>query len=303
MRYILFFLLIASSLHANTTGLEPVIDSLTIDDPQYVILRQEISLNLRSIARNKTIESPIRFFRYIVKENDNFFTIVARTMQNPETIATGNDISDPSQLKPGKVLLIPNARGVFVSGKREEVIEKYGMEHPLLMSTSTDKKKEMWFLPGVKVAFSFKHNEPHKEISGLIYPVPVVHITSGYGTRWVGGKRRRRPVFHGAIDFAAPAGTEVFAAKSGRVFRAERSKGYGNLVIIEHEDGYSTYYAHLSKINVKKGDLIEAGDVLGLVGRTGHATGPHLHFELRKNKVAIRPVFSEAISRNESSEP
>jgi len=310
MRYIIIFLLFTTVLYAGAPDLEPVIHTLSQDDPQFNILRQEISINLRSFAKNGTLESPLRFFRYTVKDKEDFFSIVTKTMQSPETIASGNSINDPAKLKPGTTLLIPNARGFFATGKREEMVSRFAAEHPV----SVPGKDQFWFMPGVKGTFAFKQTDRNTKPSrlntsggesiSLIYPVSVIHISSGYGTRYVGyGKKRRKAIFHGAIDFAAPAGTEVYAASEGKVIKALRMKGYGNLVVLEHENGYTTYYAHLSKILVKKGDVVSAGDLLGTVGKTGKATGPHLHFELRKDNVAMKPVFQTAtISRSESSE-
>jgi murein DD-endopeptidase MepM/ murein hydrolase activator NlpD len=101
---------------------------------------------------------------------------------------------------------------------------------------------------------------------------------------------RQHPIFrtvrpHQAIDYAAPAGTPVVAIGAGRVEFAGWSNGYGNLVEIRHADGYTSRYGHFSRIasGIRKGSHVESGDVVGYVGQTGHATGPHLHFEFLKN--------------------
>ncbi|MGH7828002.1 MAG: peptidoglycan DD-metalloendopeptidase family protein, partial [Candidatus Binatia bacterium] len=97
---------------------------------------------------------------------------------------------------------------------------------------------------------------------------------------------RRHPIFrtvrpHRAIDYAAPAGTPVVAIGSGRVAFSGWRSGYGKLVEIRHSKGYSSRYGHFSRIarGIRKGAQVSAGDVIGYVGQTGHATGPHLHFE------------------------
>lgn len=88
--------------------------------------------------------------------------------------------------------------------------------------------------------------------------------------------------WHLGNDFAAPIGTEIHSVWDGKVRYAEMNGGgYGNLVIIRHSNGLETYYAHLSKITVKINDVISANQVIGLVGNTGHSSGPHLHFETR----------------------
>jgi LysM repeat protein len=99
----------------------------------------------------------------------------------------------------------------------------------------------------------------------------------------------RRGRMHTGTDLKLSLGDTVYAAYGGEVFRACRYYGYGNLVIMKHPHTLETYYGHLSKFLVKTGDTIKAGQPLGLGGRTGRATGPHLHFEVRENRVAYNP--------------
>lgn len=112
-------------------------------------------------------------------------------------------------------------------------------------------------------------------------------ITSGYG-------RRRNPFsgayhFHKGIDFGAPMGAEIKASRDGLVIYSGRMNGYGNVVFLRHADGYITVYAHARLNRVKKGDIVRQGQVISEVGRTGAATGPHLHFEVRKLKQPMNP--------------
>jgi murein DD-endopeptidase MepM/ murein hydrolase activator NlpD len=108
-------------------------------------------------------------------------------------------------------------------------------------------------------------------------------VGDGFGPR---GNR-----FHTGWDFLAPRGAAVHAAGSGRVaFAAYSAGGYGNLVVLHHSLGVSTWYAHLSRIAVHRGESVGAGAVVGLVGATGDATGPHLHFEVRLRGAAVDPA-------------
>jgi hypothetical protein len=114
-------------------------------------------------------------------------------------------------------------------------------------------------------------------------------ITSRYGYR-VHPLTKRRESFHGGLDIAAKEGTPVKASADGTVVKAEYLKnGYGKLVIIEHEKELATYYGHLSEIMVTAGQKVRRGDVIGAVGRTGNATGAHLHFEVRRGGTALDP--------------
>lgn len=116
------------------------------------------------------------------------------------------------------------------------------------------------------------------------WPVLQPELTSRFGPRW--GK------YHYGIDMISRNGdVEIKAAKTGRVVKSERTAGgYGNLVILDHGDGLYTYYAHLSKRFVKEGELVRAGEILGIMGDTGNTTGVHLHFEVRKKHEPLNPL-------------
>jgi murein DD-endopeptidase MepM/ murein hydrolase activator NlpD len=118
----------------------------------------------------------------------------------------------------------------------------------------------------------------------MLTPVRGASVTSPFGQR---GRR-----MHEGIDMKVPSGTPVIAASSGDVTFAGRSRGYGNLIVMEHGAGYSTAYAHLSGFasDVRQGARVRQGDVIGYVGATGNATSPHLHFEVRVNGSPVNPT-------------
>lgn len=118
----------------------------------------------------------------------------------------------------------------------------------------------------------------------------TVKPVSGVITSRFGSKERIRTTAHKGIDIGAPNGTPIKAAASGTVTCASYTTGgYGNLVVISHGNNIETYYGHASKIYVKKGQTVKAGDVIAAVGSTGRSTGNHLHFEIRKNGNQINP--------------
>lgn len=97
--------------------------------------------------------------------------------------------------------------------------------------------------------------------------------------------------FHTGIDFTAPRGTEIYATGDGKVADViMKKRGYGYHIIIDHGYGYKTLYAHMSKFNVKRGQAVKRGDVIGYVGSTGTSTAPHLHYEVIKNGEKINPM-------------
>lgn len=95
---------------------------------------------------------------------------------------------------------------------------------------------------------------------------------------------------HQGVDFAAPQGTPVVAVADGTVVHAGRNGGYGNLVVVDHGGGVTTYYAHLSAFSVQEGGKVERGQEIGQVGSTGRSTGPHLHYEIRKDDRYLDPA-------------
>ncbi len=99
----------------------------------------------------------------------------------------------------------------------------------------------------------------------------------------------RRKNFHKGLDIAAPTGTEIKAARSGRVVFAGALKGYGNIVILDHGGGLKSRYAHCSKLHVKRGEHVRQGQRIADIGATGMATGPHLHFEIRRQGDPLNP--------------
>ena len=137
------------------------------------------------------------------------------------------------------------------------------------------------------------YDENGAQVEGFLLARPVrnARISSGFT------RRRYHPILkryraHLGIDYAAPRGTPIMAAGSGRIIFAGRTRGYGNLIKIRHSDGYVTLYAHQKAFRrgIKRGKYVKQGQIIGYVGTTGLSTGPHLHFGLYKNGRAINPA-------------
>ena len=119
--------------------------------------------------------------------------------------------------------------------------------------------------------------------AGLSWPT-AGRLSSGFGAPRPGGRK------HAGIDLAAPTGTAIVAAAAGTVSQAGSAGGYGIVVYVDHADGVQTRYAHMSRVTVRAGQKVEAGGRLGDVGSTGDSTGPHLHFEVRRNGSPVDPL-------------
>ncbi|MDP2119118.1 MAG: M23 family metallopeptidase [Hoeflea sp.] len=126
-------------------------------------------------------------------------------------------------------------------------------------------------------------------------PAPGRDITSKFGNRkdpFLG-----RLAFHGGIDFRTPTGTPIYSSGSGIVTHAGRNGGYGKMVEIDHGNGITTRYAHLSHVEVREGDTVGMGARIGKSGSTGRSTGPHLHYEIRRHGDAIDPMRYLKVAR------
>jgi murein DD-endopeptidase MepM/ murein hydrolase activator NlpD len=201
-----------------------------------------------------------------VKPGENLFRISQAYATNYHELAEINSIK-ATELRPGQRIFIPGAKSQAkgtggLRFARRNALERY---HPPERMSRVRKEVAV---AGTKIAWPL-HGR--------------VKISSGYGMR--GGN------VHDGIDIAAKKGTPIYAADSGRVIYSSRKlRGYGNMIIIKHKGVYSTVYAHNQVNKVDKGEFVDKGDLIGKVGDTGRASGPHLHFEVRKGRRAVNPL-------------
>ncbi len=251
-------------------------------NPDLKRLRREIADNLKATARRGELRWPVRYLRYTLRADENFYFVMAKVSQDADTIASLNGLANPNALGPGQSILIPNARGLFLKAKDPaELAKRYQVSSKAIRPAG-----EFWFLAGQKY---LPKEMAYFRGDGFLPPLKTGRVSSRFGMRSDPFTRRR--TFHGGLDIAAPRGTPVHASRGGKVIRvSKKAKGYGKLVVIQHKFGYRTYYGHLSAILVRKGQSVKADQIIGKVGSTGRATGPHLHFEVRKNGQRKNPT-------------
>ncbi len=130
---------------------------------------------------------------------------------------------------------------------------------------------------------------PITRLIAFVEPLKGYAVNSAFGLRRLATEAHARQ--HKGVDIAAPIGTSVFVACEGEVIRTGYDAGgYGRFIEVRHPNGMSTLYAHLSRVDVASGDRLGSGERIGLVGTTGRSTGPHLHFEVRRDHAQINPV-------------
>ncbi len=172
---------------------------------------------------------------------------------------------------------------VFVKKTKFQTL-RFTMHPKKVMMLMPDTIREDW----KKIEDFVSVEDPHKYYSGRFIRPAGGRISMLFGTNeYVNGEESGK---HRGLDFANPMGAKVWASNSGIVRLAERLPAHGNCVVIDHGQGVFTYYAHLSKILVKPGDAVKKGENIGLVGMTGVATGPHLHFSVSLHNLRVDPL-------------
>ena len=240
---------------------------------------------------------------YTVVKGDNLWSISQRYDVNMSTIISTNNLKEISRLSIGQKLKLPitnmdiaKAEGYSEEAVAEEIVY-YVKKGESLWSISRDYNVKLESIIAAnnitnasKISAGQQLRIPNvpgarSNIGNFIWPVRG-RVTSPYGMRVLNGRKE----FHTGIDIGSPKGTNIVAAESGIVSYAGYMRGYGNVIILSHNVGYSTVYGHNSVNLVKKGQHVKRGNIIGKVGSTGNATGPHLHFEVRLSGKSVNPL-------------
>jgi len=236
---------------------------------------------------------------YTVQPGDTVQSIADAFGLQPTTLMWSNPAVEmaPDLLRIGQELIILPVDGVYHTVEEgdtlESIAEKYKVEVSAIVELSYNHLEPPYTLEeGMKLIVpGGKKPYTPKKVTNYTGPVPQ-------GARGTG--RFQWPVLgvitqsywwgHRALDIAAPTGSAVLAADGGFIsFAGWTDIGYGYLIVVDHANGFATYYAHLSNIYVTVGQAVSRGQVIGAVGNTGNSTGPHLHFEVRYNGAQQNP--------------
>ena len=189
-----------------------------------------------------------------------------------KAVAKLNKLESPYKISRGETIFLP------ASALLPDTDLKRSPGPPKPMIGSNDSQSRYFVASAIR-------GLKHPNVPQLRFPVPNGVLTSPFGFRWGS--------FHKGLDIAAPVGNSVLACADGKVVftgSQKRFRRYGNTVLIEHGRGAYTYYAHLSGILVKPGQLVRRGQKIAMVGNTGRSTGPHLHLEVRVANQMYNPL-------------
>jgi len=223
---------------------------------------------------------------YTVSPGETLEQIAARAGVSPEDILEINGLARASDVRPGKIIYVLAGRGPISSppGAAPAVAPPPATAGLAPPPASLPPPS----LASVAVA-------PGR--GRFRWPIDRAAVGSPFGTR--AGRQ------HEGIDLPAPIGTPVYAAADGQVVYAGSGiRGYGNMIVIQHEGDLLTVYAHNSQLLVARGDKVRVGQRIALSGQSGHATGPHLHFEVRSGQIPVDPVsYLSSLSSSSGGPP
>jgi murein DD-endopeptidase MepM/ murein hydrolase activator NlpD len=226
-----------------------------------------------------------RIKTHIIKPGETLADIANNYGLLPETLIKFNSVLQQNTLPVGAEIYIPPFNGILVSVPEgvslSEIGKAYGIRPDVLFELNgCEPKPQQVFVPGISWTSAAKQAKDYTGLSA--YPLPFASdIGLSYG--WHDSSKSETTFFHSGIDLLAPVGSKVLASEDGQVVFVGNDGNYGYLVIINHSGGRQTRYAHLSRINVKIDDKVQAGDLIAQVGTTGNPDieTSHLHFEVR----------------------
>ncbi len=245
---------------------------------------------------------------HVIKKGENLWKIAKQYETNHRYIIIINNIDEPKKLLPGKILQVPNRQGIEYNIKKGDTVydiaSRYNIKKEKLLSHNNIKNGTIYygnelFIPGAKQPATkpendhpvIKQNQNKETVNNRVmaFSWPVKgRITSSFGKRTDPFTKKKK--FHCGIDISCNEGTPIKASYDGRVIYSDWKDGYGKVVIIKHEKGYITVYAHNRENIVNVNDEVKKGTVIAYSGMTGAVTGAHLHYEIRKYLTPLNPM-------------
>lgn len=253
-------------------------------------------LNELGVTATPVIKSIVAWKTYNVQAGDTITGITHRFgLENISTIIAVNSIDNARAIRTGQKLRIPSMDGLIYTVRAGNTLEgissKYSVSVEDILDVNDLAAKELTpgqelFIPGAAM-----DGTALREALGDLFKCPIrvyYRISSYFG--WRADPFTGVRSYHSGIDMACPLGSSIYAAMGGKVITAGWSNVFGNYVIVDHRNGYQSLYGHMSKRIAQKGQVVNQGDLLGLVGSTGYSTGPHLHFTVYKRGHLTDPL-------------
>jgi murein DD-endopeptidase MepM/ murein hydrolase activator NlpD len=270
-----FIIFTLASLFFGITGLLILLNSDVINTPSEIVQKRSLkNYELQFEILNKKLKQLEAVVSNVEDRDNNLYRVYfeASTIPEEQRKAGFGGVNRYSELEG-----YDNSELIINTAKRLDILIK----QTVVQSRSLDEIEKL-----------AENKEALIEAIPSIQPVKnkdLTRMASGYGYRIDPFTKKRR--FHYGMDFTAKRGVPIYATGNGIIKRADnRSSGYGNHIRIDHGFGYVSLYAPLSKYNVRRGQKVKRGDIIGYVGNSGRSVGPHLHYEIFKDNKKINPL-------------
>lgn len=235
--------------------------------------RRLVQMETEYKSLDKRVNKAVKLMDNLADRDENIYRVIfeAEPLSN-EIRKSGFNLSKYKNL-----LSLPKGKLIRTTSAKVDQLEKQlaiqSKSYEDIKSLVENKKAMLASIPAIRPVIKNERN----------------YLSSGFGFRFHPIYKTRK--LHAGLDFSAPIGTNIVATGDGKVVMVKRSRrGYGKYIKINHDFGYTTLYAHMNKIHVKKGQKVKRGQVIGEVGNTGTSTAPHLHYEVHKNGKKINPI-------------
>lgn len=297
--FVLFFIILfflTTTISFAKSGNENISDDTIFSEDNSVNLldgyifeeEKEISNNLQFVIKT------VKYSKYRVIGKETIEIIAKKFGLYPDTIILCNNIKKKSMLKSGRILIIPNQNGRIINVEKNDslfnISDRYGVNWQKIADANNIDSSNIHtgmklFIPLSRMTKYEK--KQYDDFNKIIWPLGG-KITSYFGPRIDPFKGIYS--YHTGIDIKNKLGIPVKVCMDGIVVFTGNDEIYGNNIIVKHNNGYTTRYAHLHSVSVKKGDSLLQGKIIGTVGSTGRSTGSHLHFEIRKYGKLLNPL-------------
>jgi murein DD-endopeptidase MepM/ murein hydrolase activator NlpD len=231
------------------------------------VLKTQLKIDEENLALSEKVVNDL------IKRDDEIYRVLFNAEPFDRNMSTGGTKAETYKKLEGYSFsekLISNAKRLKVL---EQKIYTQSLSYDEVIELAKEKEKMLASIPSIQPV-------ANKDLR---------RVASGYGWRIDPHYHTKR--MHWGLDFTASTGTNVYSSGNGKVVAIEQKRwGYGNCIVVDHGYGYKSRYAHLSAFNVKLGDIVTRGEIIGYVGSTGKSTAPHLHYEVEKNGKKVNPT-------------
>jgi murein DD-endopeptidase MepM/ murein hydrolase activator NlpD len=272
-------------------GIEILEESLLTFEKEYVLPEVKV---VAKVEEKKEEETRVTY--YVVKKGDSLYKISKNIGVDMNILIANNPSVKGGVIRIGQKLKILNNNSIEYTVKKGDnlikIANKYNVKLADLLkdndlNTTNIVVGDKLIVKNPDLKFINLDVKPSNYID-FKWPIKWAGVTSPYGKRF--HPVLKRNIFHNGVDLRAQVGVSLYSPAAGTIKTAGWLGGYGKIIIIKHAKGYETRHAHLNNIYVKVGQKVKRGELIGKTGKTGRITGPHLHYEIRRNGKTLNPV-------------